>query len=452
VMEDNRSIGVYWNRYRQNDFLSYRLYQDSARYIFLKRYRNAMDTSYVTQRADSVNSRSFCYTMRTEDTCNILNGYSISHCTIVAKLEKPDGIPFTLRLKWTPYNGWLNLHHYEVFRAEAGAPFQRWRILKPWELEMYDSFLCKKEYCYYVVAVNALGTRSRSNQTCGVPLYLPPAVSAPVELATVEDSRQVQLRWEANPWFQPGSSYAIYRHDGRSNRQMGISMHPMLTDASARVSEQSYTYRVQYIDHCGVRGAIGTHASTIFLSGTCVGRDAKLCWTPYSHWSSGVAAYAVQLRGNDGKFITRSVLPATAIEWIDYQAIRPEVDTLVYRILAMEDSAVADTSVSNFAYVIPPSKVVVPTAFTPNGDGINDRFSAHAVFVVKETQVPRKAFMLEIYNRWGQLVFRSADPDEAWDGTFLGRACPEGVYAFLVKGVGYDGQLHVEEGMVSLLR
>jgi gliding motility-associated-like protein len=60
--------------------------------------------------------------------------------------------------------------------------------------------------------------------------------------------------------------------------------------------------------------------------------------------------------------------------------------------------------------------------------------------------------MLEIYNRWGQLVFRTSDPDAEWDGTYMGQPCQDGVYAFLVKGVGYDGKLYVEEGSVSLLR
>jgi gliding motility-associated-like protein len=452
IMPDNRTIGVYWYRYQPEDFLAYHLYQDSTKYYFLKRYRKALDTMYFTGRGDSVDARNFCFAIRTEDTCNILNGYGISHCTIVAKVEKPPGVPFMLRVKWTPYNGWLNLQHYEVFRSVSGGPFERWRIMKPWELEMYDSFLCEKEYYYYVVGVNAYGARSRSNETCGIPWYHPPMAGVPVRLATVDDSRSARIKWEPYRDYLKGGSYAIHRFDGKTNRQIGIGRYLEFSDTTALVNERSYTYRIHYIDHCGVKGPAAKHAATVYLTGKSAVRDARLKWTPYSYWHAGVSEYHVQLQGPEGEFSTRGIVPGTQTEWTDFGVVTPGVDTLVYRVLAIEDSVFADTSASNYAYVIPESRLFVPTAFTPNGDGINDGFGAKAIFVVKHTMIPRKAFMLEIYNRWGQLVFRTSDPDAEWDGTYMGQPCQDGVYAFLVKGVGYDGKLYVEEGSVSLLR
>jgi gliding motility-associated-like protein len=452
IMPDNRTIGVYWYRYQPEDFLAYHLYQDSTKYYFLKRYRKALDTMYFTGRGDSVDARNFCFAIRTEDTCNILNGYGISHCTIVAKVEKPPGVPFMLRVKWTPYNGWLNLQHYEVFRSVSGGPFERWRIMKPWELEMYDSFLCEKEYYYYVVGVNAYGARSRSNETCGIPWYHPPMAGVPVRLATVDDSRSARIKWEPYRDYLKGGSYAIHRFDGKTNRQIGIGRYLEFSDTTALVNERSYTYRIHYIDHCGVKGPAAKHAATVYLTGKSAVRDARLKWTPYSYWHAGVSEYHVQLQGPEGEFSTRGIVPGTQTEWTDFGVVTPGVDTLVYRVLAIEDSVFADTSVSNYAYVIPESRLFVPTAFTPNGDGINDGFGAKAIFVVKHTMIPRKAFMLEIYNRWGQLVFRTSDPDAEWDGTYMGQPCQDGVYAFLVKGVGYDGKLYVEEGSLSLLR
>jgi gliding motility-associated-like protein len=177
-----------------------------------------------------------------------------------------------------------------------------------------------------------------------------------------------------------------------------------------------------------------------------------LKWSPYGYWHAGVSDYLVQLRGPDGAFTTRGIVPGNVTEWTDYQVVTPSTDTLVYRIVAVEDSAVADTSTSNYATVIPESSLFIANAFTPNGDGINDGFGARAIFVVNHTLIPRKAFTLNIYNRWGQLVFITCDPDAEWDGTCMGQPCPDGVYAFLVKGVGYDGKLYVEEGSVSLLR
>ncbi len=452
IMPDNRTIGVYWYRYAPEDFLAYHLYQDSTKYLFLQRYRRANDTMYFTRRGDSVDTRNFCFTIRTEDTCNILNGYGISHCTIVTQVERPKNVPFMLLVKWTPYNGWLNLQHYEVYRSESGGPYQRLRIMKPWELEMYDSFLCKKEYCYYVVAVNAFGARSRSNEDCEIPWYHPPLAGVPVQVATVGDSKLALVKWEPYKDFLKGGMYSVHRSDGKTDRQIAVCRFLQFRDTLALVNERSYTYRVHYIDHCGVKGPASTHGTTVYLSGKCTGRDARLKWSPYGYWHAGVSDYLVQLRGPDGAFTTRGIVPGNVTEWTDYQVVTPSTDTLVYRIVAVEDSAVADTSTSNYATVIPESSLFIANAFTPNGDGINDGFGARAIFVVNHTLIPRKAFTLNIYNRWGQLVFITCDPDAEWDGTCMGQPCPDGVYAFLVKGVGYDGKLYVEEGSVSLLR
>lgn len=80
----------------------------------------------------------------------------------------------------------------------------------------------------------------------------------------------------------------------------------------------------------------------------------------------------------------------------------------------------------------------VPSAFTPNGDGLNDIFRI-SVFR------PCESYSLSIFNRWGQLVFESEDAQNAeWDGTFKNSMAEEGIYVYLLrsgsqerKGVAY---------------
>lgn len=70
----------------------------------------------------------------------------------------------------------------------------------------------------------------------------------------------------------------------------------------------------------------------------------------------------------------------------------------------------------------------VPNAFSPNGDGNNDHFlpacSNHSLV---------SDFELIIYNRWGQLIFRSLDIGGGWDGTINGKPCPSGMYSYLLN-------------------
>lgn len=88
----------------------------------------------------------------------------------------------------------------------------------------------------------------------------------------------------------------------------------------------------------------------------------------------------------------------------------------------------------------------VPNVFTPNGDGYNDRFS-----VVGAEQ---DGFSLEVYNRWGELIFGSSSPAVSWDGRYKGENVPDGTYVYVVSyktACGDVGRV-TRHGHVTLLR
>jgi gliding motility-associated-like protein len=69
----------------------------------------------------------------------------------------------------------------------------------------------------------------------------------------------------------------------------------------------------------------------------------------------------------------------------------------------------------------------MPTAFSPNGDGLNDFFRP-ALQSVDEGD-----YEFLIYNRWGQLVFFTTNPSIGWDGKTNGRPADPGAYQYIVK-------------------
>jgi gliding motility-associated-like protein len=88
-----------------------------------------------------------------------------------------------------------------------------------------------------------------------------------------------------------------------------------------------------------------------------------------------------------------------------------------------------------------------PNAFTPNGDGYNDVWQPWGNVIDPES------FELEIYDRWGRVMFATNDPYEGWDGTFSGTPAPLGVYAFkthIIEGITRDK--HDLLGHVTLIR
>ncbi len=94
--------------------------------------------------------------------------------------------------------------------------------------------------------------------------------------------------------------------------------------------------------------------------------------------------------------------------------------------------------------------LVVPNAFSPNYDGLNDRFR------VKGPTQGVDNFEMYIYNRWGQLLWESHDFNDNWDGTYKGKDCPLGSYVWVMK-FGVTGNLIskdkvVKRGMVTIVR
>jgi len=89
-------------------------------------------------------------------------------------------------------------------------------------------------------------------------------------------------------------------------------------------------------------------------------------------------------------------------------------------------------------------KLYVPSAFTPNGDGKNDRFKV-ANFTFE------KVLEFRVFNRWGQEVFNASD-NSGWDGTWKNVPQDIGAYEYLVR-VGFpDGFIETFKGSVTLIR
>ncbi|MFL5753722.1 MAG: CotH kinase family protein [Bacteroidia bacterium] len=87
---------------------------------------------------------------------------------------------------------------------------------------------------------------------------------------------------------------------------------------------------------------------------------------------------------------------------------------------------------------------LVPTGFSPNGDGNNDVLNVYGTRNVTN-------FEIEIYNRWGQSVFKSNDKTVGWDGKFSGVDAPVGVYAYRFVAT-VDGVDVAKKGNITLIR
>jgi gliding motility-associated-like protein len=88
--------------------------------------------------------------------------------------------------------------------------------------------------------------------------------------------------------------------------------------------------------------------------------------------------------------------------------------------------------------------IFVPNAFSPNNDGMNDRFYVHAKNLNK--------FYVAIYDRWGERVYESTDLTEGWDGTYKGKLLDPSVFGYYVEGVCERDEKFTEQGNITLIR
>jgi gliding motility-associated-like protein len=88
---------------------------------------------------------------------------------------------------------------------------------------------------------------------------------------------------------------------------------------------------------------------------------------------------------------------------------------------------------------------MVPTAFTPNGDGLNDLFKP-----ILSGNITR--FNFSIYNRWGEKVFETQSPGQGWTGKLNGVPVANGVFIWYCQYQLAGQAAKIKKGTVMLIR
>ena len=108
--------------------------------------------------------------------------------------------------------------------------------------------------------------------------------------------------------------------------------------------------------------------------------------------------------------------------------------------LGCSDSVIKILTVLDFCIID------VPNAFTPNNDGLNDKFGPHNALKADN-------YEFKVFNRWGQLVFRSTNWRDRWDGTIKGIPQQPGVFVWMLSYTHRDTKQQVfKKGTVTLIR
>jgi gliding motility-associated-like protein len=118
--------------------------------------------------------------------------------------------------------------------------------------------------------------------------------------------------------------------------------------------------------------------------------------------------------------------------------------TYIVHLRVINPSTLCENTTDKTIEVKGREEIYIPTGFTPNGDGLNDAFTI-AVSHIAEIEI-------QVYNRLGEVIFSSHDPNTTWDGTYKGELMQMDAYNYVVAGKGTYGTSFTKSGSVVLLR
>ena len=116
-----------------------------------------------------------------------------------------------------------------------------------------------------------------------------------------------------------------------------------------------------------------------------------------------------------------------------------------YKVVAFTNEGCSDSAFIVIKVFKTLPTVFVPSAFTPNNDGLNDMIRPIAVGI-------KSIEYFNIYNRWGQLLFSTKTNGHGWDGRINGQLQSTGTFVWMVRATDYTGAAYFQKGIVTLIR
>jgi gliding motility-associated-like protein len=443
------SLGISWHRSASPFFGKYELYRigpNGANLIYTS--HKAADTLYTDRNNVNVNRYHYTYYIKETDRCGKVATISAPHTSILLTLSAIS--QNKLQLTWTAYKGWQSVSAYRVYRNDK-AGFVLLTTLSGTDTSYADADICNSTYAYRIVGVdNTMIWISESNSAKGKPDYVYRKEGENMVYATVTDDDKVNMVWTATA--PRTTEYIIDRYTAATgwHDDFARSKSNMWKDDKVSVNTSSYTYRIHILDKCGDITGAGTIGKSILLKAGLYNDAVLLNWTKYAYWNTGVDHYNIEIQQNNDSWSYIAQVPANDTIYTDRDIHKDIHGKYVYRVIAVQKGDTSISSTSNKASVILPSRVFIPNAFTPGGDGVNEIFKPVCLFIAENGLGVDYNFA--IYNRWGEKLYQTNNPAEGWDGTFKGQTVMEGVYIYTFDAVGYDRQQYHLKGSVTLMR
>ena len=400
--------------------------------------QNVTDESELTISSLTPENNYYCFRLGTIDACDGTPPIYTGSNTICSSRASIDVADDEITIDWNTSNAGVN--SFTITRDPGSAT----SVSNAQPYTFVDSdIVCGTTYSYRVINEYGSGIRSISKVLTGTAISN--RVPSPIDnITTVVDGNSVDLTWLQDPGFT-ADEYRIFRIANNKASLEGTTATTSFTAENWDI-ESEICYRIDYDDVCGNKSPSGSNVCPIVLNASVQKNNAvSLSWTAYNGWAGGVNHYVVEKYNASGQLI-QSVDVGSATAYVDSNTADDE-QVASYRILAVasNQSELPDPSVSNLEQTIRNPNLSHPTAFIPQADiPANRTFRVFGSFI--------NTYQLKIFNRWGELIFESTDPERGWDGTYRGQQMPEGTYVFQTRVTDYAGRSFDYAGTFVLLK
>lgn len=416
-------------------------------------------TSYI-HLSSAATTRSVPYTLAsiyTDDTSPLAD----YHYTIFTSVNY-DSCKSSLNINWTPYIGWGDdLIAYNIYIRTGMGESVKIPSLSPGTTSYeYTGVNPYTGYCVYVEAENRNFLTSTSNQICLTTNRATPPSFINADFATVTGDNLIQLSFSFDPVSQVRDFILFFGRD-EDNIVVPVAEFNNITSGSINYTHEVFSvrknnyYQLAAVDLCPEKNPLkkSNIASNIVLEASGIDLLVTLDWGDYKEWQAGVKYYNVYRITNGSDIQKIDSISFGTNTFTDNLALMRNgmdiiSDEVCYYIESEENDnneyGIKGYSRSNIVCIYLEPQIFMANAFTPDGNGHNDRIKPILTFL------PEK-YYFAVYDRWGSKIFETNSPDEYWYGDINHkRNAPPGVYIYYVK-ITTSGNIIIEKkGTITL--
>jgi len=448
---------IYWVESRSANVETYIIYQETEHGGVIIEELSAPANHYV-HVASGAGRNKVSYSIAAVDSLgNISTREEYPKHSTVFISSVYDSCNNRMILSWNNYIGWADsIAGYRLFRSRNNMVYENLAGLSS-DTVYVDNGITEQgitentQYEYYVVARKNDGLESYSNITRKY-TYMPgPPESLVLDYTSIAEKNLVQLSFS----FTDTSSlndFALLRSRQKNADFLIIRSIPNVSSNNLIVYDTIITERDEYFYKIGALNSCyrvikeSNLGVNILLKGNSSGSDILLQWNPYEEFVHGIQEYIIYRRDPNMDFIQHATTNNSTNSFTDNISDMSGMNIpgeIAYRISVVEN-VTGIVANSNEILIPIETEILLPNAFTPDGDGINDVLKPVLNFLPEE-------FTFLIYDRSGIRIFQSTDPAAGWDGKINGKQAAEGVYMYYIEYKSFNGiRKNLKPGTITL--